>query len=39
MTLKSEPPVLENVQYATSEEWRAITNSPRKNEADGPKWK
>ena len=27
------------VQYATVEEWRAITNSSRKNEAAGPKWK
>ena len=26
-------------QYATEEEWRAITNSSRKNEAAGPKWK
>ena len=26
-------------QYATVEEWRAITNSSRKNEAAGPKWK
>ena len=25
------------VQYATVEEWRAITNSSRKNEAAGPK--
>ena len=39
MTWKSEPRVLENVPYATREEWRAITNSSRKNEVDGPKWK
>ena len=26
-------------RYATGEEWRAITNSSRKNEAAGPKWK
>ena len=30
---------LEGVQYASVEEWRAITNSSRKNEAPGPKWK
>ena len=28
-----EPPRLEGVQYATGEEWRAVTNSSRKNEA------
>ena len=39
MTPKSEPPMLEDVQYATIEEWTAITKSLRKNEADGPKWK
>ena len=38
MTLKDESPWLEVVQYATREEWRAITNSP-KNEAAGPKHK
>ena len=32
------PPSL-NVQYATGEEWRAITNSSRKNEEAGPKRK
>ena len=26
------------VQYATREEWRRITNSPRMNEVSGPKW-
>ena len=30
---------LEGVQYATGEEWRAITNSSRKYEAVGPKQK
>ena len=29
---------LEDVQYATGEEQRAITNSSRKNEMGGPKW-
>ena len=29
----------EGVQYATEEEWRKITNSSRKNEVAGPKWK
>ena len=27
------------VQYVTGEEWRAITNSSKKNEAVWPKWK
>ena len=27
-----------SVQYATREEWRRITNSPRMNEVSGPKW-
>ena len=39
MTLEAEPPRLVGVQYATGEEQRAITNSPRKNEAAGPKQK
>ena len=39
MTLEDEPLRLEGVQYATRGEWRAITNSSRKNEAAGPKWK
>ena len=39
MTLEDKPIGLEGVQYATGEEWRAITNSSRKNEAAGPKWK
>ena len=33
------PPRLEGVQYATGEEWRAVTNSSRKNEVPVPKWK
>ena len=32
-------PMSEDVQYATGEEWRAITNSSRKNEVVGPKQK
>ena len=32
-------PRLESVQFATGQEWRIITNSPRKDEADGWKWK
>ena len=39
MTPENEPPRLEGVQYTSEEEWRAITNSSRKNEATGPKWK
>ena len=39
MTPEDEPPRSEDVQYAAREEWRAITNSSRKNEAVGPKWK
>ena len=34
-----ELPRSEGVQYPTREEWRAITNSSRKNEEAGPKWK
>ena len=37
MTLKDESPRSEGVQYATGEEWSAITNSSRKNEVTGPK--
>ena len=33
------PPTPTQVQYVTPEEWRAITNSSRKNEASGPKQK
>ena len=36
MTLEDEPLRLEVLQYATREEWRAIINSFRKNEAAGP---
>ena len=32
-------PSTEGVQYATKEEYRAITNSSRKNEVAGPKQK
>ena len=39
MTLEDKPPRSEGVQYATGEEWRAITNSSRKNEVAGPKKK
>ena len=39
MTPEDEPSRSEGAQYATGEEWRAITNSSRKNEAAGPKWK
>ena len=39
MTLEGKPPRLKGVQYATGEEQKAITNSSRKNEADGPKQK
>ena len=37
MTLEDQPPRLEDVQYATGEEWRAITNCSKKNEVAGPK--
>ena len=40
MTLDDEAPRSEGVQHATAgEEWKAITNSSRKNEVAGPKWK
>ena len=39
MTLEDEPPRPKSVQYATGEEQRAISNSSRKNEVPGPKWK
>ena len=29
----------EGVQYDSGEEWRAITDSFRKNDMAGPKWK
>ena len=38
-TPEVEPLRSEGIQYATGEEWRAITNSSRKNEAAGPKQK
>ena len=28
-----------DIQYATREEWKAITNSSKKNEEAEPKWK
>ena len=37
MTPKDESPRSEGVQYATGEEWRRITNSPRMNEVAGPR--
>ena len=39
MTLKYESPRSEGIQYVTGEEWGRTTNSPRKNEAIGPKRK
>ena len=39
MTLKGESLMLEGVQHATGLERRTTTNSPRKNEAAGPKRK
>ena len=39
MTLEDKPSRLDGVQYATGEEWIAITNSPRKNEEAEPKQK
>ena len=39
MALKDEPPRLADVQYATGEEQRPITNSSRKKEAAGSKQK
>ena len=39
MTMKDEFPRSEGVQYATGEEQKTTTNSPRKNEVVGPKWK
>ena len=37
MTVRDKAPRFEGVQYATGEEWSAITNSSRKNEVTGPK--
>ena len=39
MTWKDVSPKSEGVQHATGEEQRTTTNSSRKNEAAGPKWK
>ena len=39
MTSEDEPPRPESVQQCSAEEWGAITNSSRKNEVAGPKWK
>ena len=39
MIPKDEPSGEDCVQYATGEEWRMTTNSPRKNEVAEPKWK
>ena len=39
MTLEDRAPRSEGVQYITGEERRAVTNSSRKNEVVGPKWK
>ena len=36
MTMGDKAPGSEGVQYATGEEWRAITNSSRKNEVTRP---
>ena len=38
MTSKVKSPRSEGILYATGEEWKRITNSPRMNEAAGPKW-
>ena len=39
MAPKDESLRLEGVQFATVEEQRTTTNSPRKNEVAGPEWK
>ena len=39
MAPKDESLRLEGVQFATVEEQKTTTNSPRKNEVAGPKWK
>ena len=40
ITPEDEPPCWsKDVHYTTGEEWRTITNSSRKNEASGKKWK
>ena len=37
--LKDELPRSVGIRYATGEEWRAVTNSSKKNEVAGPKYK
>ena len=39
ITLEDDPARSEGVQYATGEKRKAMTNSSRKNEETGPKWK
>ena len=39
MSIPPAPTQVSSIQYATGEGWRAITNSPRKNEAAWPKGK
>ena len=39
MALKDESLRSEGVQHATGEEWRRTTNSLKKNEVAGPRWK
>ena len=39
MEPEDKPPRSEGVQYSTEEEHRAITNSSRKKEVAGPKWR
>ena len=39
MTLEDRAPRSESVQFVTGEEQRAVTNSSRKNEVAGPRWK
>ena len=36
-TPEDESPRSVVIQYATGEEWRAVTNSSKKNEVTGPK--
>ena len=38
-TYQNESPRSEGVRYTTGEEWRRTSNSSRKNEVAGPKWK
>ena len=38
-TPEDESPRSVGIQYATGEEWRAVTNSSKKNEVTGPKQK